>query len=112
MRRVLKWTGILLGAAIVVLALIAAGLYVNTSLRFDKTYNVPAETVPVPIDAASIDRGKHLVAVLCKVCHGDDLSGTVIFQDPSLGRVTAANLTAGRGRKLGHSIRSWMPSPL
>ena len=53
----------------------------------------------MPTDAASIERGRHLVRTysLCQECHGDKLEGEVMEDDPVFGRVVASNLTSGKG---------------
>lgn len=64
-----------------------------------RTYQPPDDAVAIPIDAASIARGKHLVeaVAVCTVCHGNDLGGQLAFDDPVLGHGYTANLTGGRG---------------
>jgi mono/diheme cytochrome c family protein len=96
-RKVLKWVGIALGALVAVLVLAVLGLYVNSTMRLDKTYQVKAEPLTLPADSASIARGKHLTAILCVDCHGQDLSGTKLLDNPTIGSVHASNLTSGKG---------------
>ena len=96
-KKVLKWIGIGIGI-IVVLLLIAVGvMYFRGQSRFNQTYAVQVENVPVPSDAASLERGKHLVTLLCSDCHGQNLAGTNFFSDPGLGSIHAKNLTSGKG---------------
>ena len=56
-------------------------------------------TSPIPADAASIARGRHLVeaVAVCTICHGENLGGKLAFEDNFLGRGYTANLTSGRG---------------
>jgi mono/diheme cytochrome c family protein len=97
LRKILKWAGVVLGA-LVALVLIAAGvLYIRGQAKLSQTYNIAVETVAIPSDAASVERGKHLVTVLCTGCHGDNLAGTAFFNDPALGTIHAKNLTRGKG---------------
>jgi mono/diheme cytochrome c family protein len=98
LKTILKWMGIVL-AVIVVLLLIAVGaIYFIGQSKFTKTYNIQVENVAIPNDAASIERGKHLVTVLCTGCHGENLAGTEFFNDPNgLGVIHAKNLTRGKG---------------
>jgi cytochrome c553 len=45
-----------------------------------------------------VARGAHVAAIrACTDCHGADLGGRVMTDDVAFGRVTASNLTAGRG---------------
>lgn len=97
MKKVLKWIGIVLGGLVVLIILIVAGLYISASMRLNKTYNISVETVKVPNDPSAIARGKRWVSIYCTECHGDNLAGTVVFEDPALGHVDASNLTPGKG---------------
>src|SRR3970282_1355332 len=99
MGKVVKWVIILLASAlgIVLAALIA--LYAVTGAQLNKSYDFPVDVVPVPSDQASIARGGHLVQniFLCTQCHGEDLSGQIIVDEPINGRLVGTNLTSGRG---------------
>jgi mono/diheme cytochrome c family protein len=49
-------------------------------------------------DAATLAEGKRLfVARNCPECHGIDLAGAAIVDDPKVGRIIGANLTRGKG---------------
>ncbi|NLE48165.1 MAG: cytochrome c [Sandaracinaceae bacterium] len=49
--------------------------------------------------ASAIERGRHLVRAryACADCHGEDLSGGVMIDDPAMGRLLGPNLTSGKG---------------
>ena len=89
----------LLGAigALVVIALI--GVYVVTSVRMNKRYDVAARSVPVPAESAGIARGFHLALAIgkCLGCHGEDFGGTLLGDSFIFGRLAASNLTTGKG---------------
>jgi cytochrome c553 len=89
---------VLLGL-VLVLVLAAAAVYAVSETKLNRTVAVPNETVSVPTDITSIQRGQHLAAAVatCIDCHGPTLSGKVFVDDPALGRVVAPNLTRGRG---------------
>lgn len=97
MIRLFKWIGITVGGLLGLLVLVVAGLYVSASLRMTRTYEVQPEVVAIPSDPEAVQLGKHWVDILCTECHGEDLAGTVMFEDPAIGRIVAHNLTAGRG---------------
>jgi mono/diheme cytochrome c family protein len=97
MRKSFKWTGIILSLLIGLIVVAAVSLYTSTSLKITKQYSIQPEAVTIPTDAASIERGKHLATVICMECHGPDLGGKVVFSDPALGLINAANLTPGKG---------------
>jgi mono/diheme cytochrome c family protein len=96
MGKILKWIGIILGALVLLVVIVAGAVFIRGQMMYNKKYEAPA--VAVPTDAASIERGKHLMTVLadCVGCHGEDLSGGVVIDDPALGVVVAPNLTTGK----------------
>ena len=98
-RTIIKWTGRLL-AAVLVLALAGAGVvYAASERKLRRTYDMSVDSVHVPTDAASIARGEHLVrnVIDCTLCHGDDLGGAVYSSSPAIGTVAGPNLTRGKG---------------
>ena len=100
MKRVLKWVGIVVGGLIGLIVVAVVALYAIGSARVGKEYAIPEESVAVPTDAASVERGKHLAesALGCTGCHGENLAGGTPFADDgAFGRVFAANLTPGQG---------------
>jgi mono/diheme cytochrome c family protein len=97
MKRVLKWVGIVLGVLAGVLVIVAVVLYVRGALDFRQTVSVPTDHVDVPTDAKSLARGQELVSTFCEECHGSDLGGGVVLDDPMIGTLYAPNLTAGQG---------------
>ena len=98
MRKFFKWLGIILGSLVGLILLAILGLYVSANFRVNRLYSVQAETIIIPTDPASIERGKHWVTSgVCQYCHGSDLAGTAFMDDPMLGSVPAPNLTSGKG---------------
>jgi len=97
LKKVLKWIGIVLGVIVILLIIGAGVLFFRGQSKFNQTYAVRVEDVPIPTDAASIARGQHLATVMCQGCHGPDISGTDFFSDPGLGAIHAKNLTSGKG---------------
>lgn len=97
MRKLMKWIGFALLGLVVLTLLSGVVLYAITLQRLDRAYPLPNEAISVPVDPASISRGQRLVTARCGGCHGENSAGMVIFQDPLLGTISAANLTAGRG---------------
>jgi len=84
-------------AAASLCALAAAYVYVGSEARLRAHYDVKAPPITVPNDYASIARGEHVVRALakCTGCHGDDLGGGVVVDNPLAGRLSAPNLTSG-----------------
>ena len=103
MQTLLKWLGILL-TAVVCIVLIGGALVVSSARRkFNHRYDVASSWVDVPHDTASIARGSHIAHAIAKCgdCHGENLGGRFMIDDPALGRVAAPNITSGRGGRLG-----------
>jgi mono/diheme cytochrome c family protein len=113
MKKVLKWTGLVLGSLLVLVLVALAVIYVITNGRMNATYEVEpvALTIPPP-DSALIARGAHIADIrACTECHGDNLAGVVMADDPALGRITSANLTSGKGGIASrYSDKDWVRS--
>ncbi len=98
MKKVLKWIGIVLGALIGLILLVALGLYIKGRTEFSRKYDVHVEAVTIPTDAASLARGQHLATILCAECHQQDLGGKQDWFDGGpLGGANTPNLTTGKG---------------
>ena len=94
-----KWTGIVLGGLIGVAVLAGVMLYPIGMEKLTRSYaGVQVEAVTIPTGADAVARGRDLVAARkCVKCHGEDLSGMLLADDPFLGTLPASNLTSGKG---------------
>jgi mono/diheme cytochrome c family protein len=97
MKKVFKWIGIILGVLVLLVLVIAGSLFIKGSSQLSKTYQVQPVAITIPDDGSSIARGAYIYQVSCAGCHGDDLGGKVILDDPAIGYLPAPNLTAGQG---------------
>jgi cytochrome c5 len=93
MRKVLKWIGIILGGLVGLLIVAGVVLYSIGYSKLNKTRQVQPITISIPGDEAALARGEHLVDVTCTSCHGADLSGDILLDDPVMGTVYTANIT-------------------
>ena len=93
MKKVLKWTGIVLGGLVVLLILAIIGLSIAGESKLKRTREVQAQTIPIPTDEVALARGEHLVNVNCRSCHGKDLSGNVVMADPAIATIYGPNIT-------------------
>lgn len=93
----------ILGAVVLVVVLALATIQVFSSNKLNKHYEVADTSPAIPTDSASLARGRHLARAIskCVECHGDDLGGQVMADDPMFGRLAAPNLTSGRGGLAG-----------
>ena len=98
MRNTLKWLSRILGSLVVLIAIVAAFIYVRSEQLVNQTFSAPGVTLTVPSDAAAHERGHHIATVIsdCTGCHGTNFAGTVVIDDPALGRIVSANLTKGK----------------
>lgn len=101
-RTILKWAARALGATIALVLLVAAAGYGYSEVRLARHFTVPEHPIVLRTDSATLARGKRLVNIRgCVDCHGEDLGGRVMLDDPAVGRLASANLTSGgRGAKL------------
>ncbi len=98
--RARRWRRVLLGSVGIV-AVGVAVVWLVSERSIERRY----ETTPVANvtraepSAADVARGRHLVTAVaqCTFCHGDDLAGKVVADDPWIGRIDSGNLTRGEG---------------
>lgn len=93
MKRVLKWIGILLGGLVALVIVAAVALSALGASRLNKKQDIQVENVTIPAGEDALARGEHLVNVACKSCHGADLSGQPMIDEPPIGTIYAANIT-------------------
>ncbi len=99
MTKVVKRVGIGVGVLTLLVVVAAAGVLGYSSTRINKTYTFKPDPITVPTDSAAIEHGRHLAIAIgkCVECHAPDLGGKIFIDDPKLGRLTASNLTRGKG---------------
>lgn len=97
MKNVLKWIGIGLGVVVVVASIAVASLVLIADNRLNKTYAVAVESIPIPADPATIERGQHIVTTVCVGCHDENLGGKPVLNAPGFAVINASNLTRGEG---------------
>jgi mono/diheme cytochrome c family protein len=99
MKNIMKWTGIVLGGLVGLAVLAGLALYPSGMKKLTRSYpDIPVETVNIPTDLDAVARGRHIAIVWeCTKCHGEDLSGMLLADDPFLGTIPAPNLTPGSG---------------
>jgi mono/diheme cytochrome c family protein len=97
--RVVRWAGYLLGGLVGLVALAAAGIYISSEINLNRQIATPAPAIVASTDPAVILRGEHLVhsVLVCTHCHGENLAGAVVVDDPAVGTAYGSNLTTGLG---------------
>lgn len=105
MKTILKWSAIVLVVLIGLIVVASVALYSNGTEKLSRTFTtIPVEQVKISTDADAIARGKHIATIwACTRCHGNNLDGALITNDPIdgyvplLGTIPATNLTPGKG---------------
>jgi len=99
MKRILKVVGYLVVALVVGAGVGVAGLYAWSGAELKKKNPLPSHDFAAATDSASIARGEHLLRAIakCSDCHGQDLGGAIMIDDPAFGTIYAPNLTRGDG---------------
>jgi len=105
MKKYIKWTAVVFGVLFLLIATSGLILYPMGMKKLNQTFSdLTVETVHIPTDVNSIAHGKHIATIwACTRCHGEDLSGMMIENDPLsglvplLGTISAPNLTSGKG---------------
>ena len=101
MSRFLKFVGYAVVALVLVLVVAGAVVYGVSNSKLKKTYTVNVRPVPIPTDAAALERGKHIAQTRgCLECHGADFGGAKVVEDGAMGRLYGANLTRGTGGRV------------
>ncbi|KAA3440067.1 c-type cytochrome [Rufibacter hautae] len=109
-KKILKWTGVVLGSVLLLLGLVYLYVSFNIGHRMEKKYSFAPEKLEIKQDSALLAKGAHLTAIKgCKDCHGADMSGQVMIDDKALGRLVSANLTKGKGGlPASYTTTDWM----
>jgi mono/diheme cytochrome c family protein len=98
MKRVFKYLGYFLGALVLLLVVAAGIVYTLSARKLGRSYSVAVKPVAIPADPASILRGRHIAETRgCIDCHGKDLAGAKVIDDPAVGLMWGSNLTGGQG---------------
>ena len=95
MKRLLRWISIALGSLAGLGIIAYAALYILSERVLRRTYAIPAVTLSIPSDSASIIEGRRLATVrgCFSGCHGREGEGAVMFDKPMIARIVAPNLT-------------------
>lgn len=96
MKRVLKWTAIVVVSLIIIITISAFVLAARFNSECEKEISFTPESIEILKDSASLERGR-ILSVGCRSCHGVDLGGKIFFDDPNIGSMAASNLTRAVG---------------
>lgn len=98
MKRLLKRLVQVIGVFLLLIGIALSIIYWRSNAGMAKRFEAPLSEVPRFTAAKDIAEGRRLyVSRGCADCHASDLGGTTFLNDPAIGRMTGANLTAGKG---------------
>ncbi|HEY5309954.1 MAG TPA: c-type cytochrome [Casimicrobiaceae bacterium] len=96
MKRLVRWTGVALGSMVALCIVAYIVVYFLSERVLQRRYDIPAVSLSIPTDAASISEGERLATIrgCFHGCHGKQTEGAVLFDEPVIARLVAPNLTA------------------
>lgn len=98
MRTVLKIVLWAVAAFVAIAGVAAAGIYWRSESILGRRFQVELKAPRRPSDPRALEVGHHLAATRgCLDCHGPDLGGAKVIDDPAMGRLFGPNLTRGQG---------------
>ncbi|MCH7490140.1 MAG: c-type cytochrome [Gemmatimonadetes bacterium] len=103
-KRILKWTGITVGALLGFVVLFIGFQLWGFGRAVARVYDVPPPDVVASDDSVVIARGQHLAESIggCQACHGPGMGGQLVEDMGPIGVFHGPNLTTGTGG-LGNS---------
>lgn len=113
MKRVVKWGGGAVGGVVVLALVVIGGAFAVTGSHQRVTYEIeplPLETTGAAEEGELLALGERLFLVRgCADCHARDLGGSIMVDDPVVGRLRGSNLTGGAGGVAGaYSEADWV----
>jgi mono/diheme cytochrome c family protein len=98
LKTILKWVGIVVGVIVLLVIVLCVAVYVKSNKAIAATMNITVQPLTIPTDSASLAHGEHMFRVGgCVDCHGPNLGGGIAIDAPGFIRLSAPNLTRGRG---------------
>lgn len=93
MRTVMKWLVWIAGGCAALIFLATGYVYVVSEREVRRRFEAPLTAYQAPRDEASIESGRRLAIVHgCTVCHGSQLQGRVMFDEPGVARIRTPNV--------------------
>ncbi|MCB0209082.1 MAG: c-type cytochrome [Anaerolineae bacterium] len=98
MKKIFKWIGWIVGIVLALLIVALLGVYVISTMRLNKTYQIQLAAVTIPTgEDAVTEGGRQFLTRGCIDCHGENGAGKMVIDDALVGHIMASNLTSGEG---------------
>ncbi|MEO7599973.1 MAG: cytochrome c [Opitutus sp.] len=98
MRLLLKIVGRILVVAVALLLVAAGFVYWKSNSLLKRSFTASVSAPKLGLSGVSLERGHHLAKTRgCLECHGPDLSGAKVVDDPAMGKLYGPNITRGKG---------------
>ena len=95
MKRILKGLGLLVCALFALGFVVVLYVFIASERVVARTYDVPLSSFDAPSDRESVRRGKRIATIVgCTSCHGAQMEGAIMFDEPNIARIAAPNLTS------------------
>lgn len=92
-----KWIWIITGSFTIVLAAFIFFHIERADNLMHRSIKIEPVLMEINNDSTALRIGKKWVTSICAECHGTDLGGHTVVEDPIIGRLYAPNLTRGKG---------------
>jgi mono/diheme cytochrome c family protein len=93
MVKLLRWTGYVVGSLVLLLLIAAAAIWLLAAQKLNAQANGKLEHLAAPSAVQLADAPRQLYALRCLDCHGKGLRGNLFFNEPSVAKIYAPNLT-------------------
>jgi len=102
----------LLGVLAVLIIVLAVFIYWASNQKLHRTLSYSPQPITLPTSADALARGQHLAEVRgCTTCHGADLGGAIVIDNPAMGVMAGPNLTTGEGSVTkNYQVVDWVRS--
>lgn len=110
MPRILKILVRLVLSLVGVVVLALGVIYGLSTAKLHRHYRVHVAPEEAAVTPEAVARGRHLAQSRgCADCHGADLGGAIVMDNPAMGQVYAPNLTPGQGSAVrGFETVDWV----
>ncbi len=94
----IKWIIGIVGGLLTLIIFFLILVYLITENRMNRSYSLPEHSVAIEADSQTVAYGRRLSVVRgCTDCHGENLAGRLMIDEPAVVKLYTSNLTQGKG---------------